>query len=328
MHRTNLSLRGLEVFQLLAKTGSLRAVAADTGLSVSTVSHHLRNVEESLGVNLMDHSRRPMVLTPAGEIFVRYVEEGLRIIRRGETELISGNLAEARDLRLGIVDDFDTEVAPELAQFLAKAMPKCTFKHHTRPSHEIIGMLMDRKLDAGVATQPVADVTGLLEYPVLRDPFVLAVPARAGLSGSDCLNDRTGLPFIRYSHNQIIGAMIETHLRRLKVTLPNRFELESNPAILGMVADGSGWAITTPGCYVRAKRFHNRITLLPFPGKGFARTVSLFTTDIYPVQMAEMLAGTMRRLTQRHFVDLVVQGHPWLTAEFRVMGETDQATAP
>lgn len=323
MKKGNLSLRGLEVFRLLAKSGSVQKVAFDTGLSISTVSHHLRSVEDTLGVKLMDHSRRPMVLTPAGAIFSRYVEEGLKQIRKGETELTLGNIDEVRDLRLGIVDDFDSEVSPELAQFLAEALPKCTFKHHTRPSHEILRLLYEQKLDAGVATRPVNDASGLIEYPLLRDPFILATPLDDQTPPEEHLGGQSGLPFLRYSQNQIIGSLIEAHLRRLKISLPNRFELESNPSILGMVAEGSGWAVTTPASYVRAQRFHGRVALHPFPGKGFARTISLFTVEDFPRPMAEMISGSLRRLIRRYYPDQVLRSFTWLAPDFRVLNEGD-----
>ncbi len=322
MDRPNLSLRGLEVFQLLAKSGSLQQVAYETGLSISTVSHHLKSVEDNLGVSLVDHSRRPMVLTPAGAIFVRYVEDGLKLIRRGEIELTLGNLNEVRDLRLGIVDDFDSELSPELAQLLAEAMPKCIFKHHTRPSHQIIRLLYEQKLDAGVATRPIHDVSGLVEYPLLRDPFVLAVTAGNETAPEELLAGGSSLPFLRYSQNQTIGTLIEMQLRRLKVSLPNRFELESNPSIMGMVAEGSGWAITTPASYIRAKRFHGRIELHPFPGKGFARYISLFTLEDYPKPMGDMIAETLRRLITRHYPEPILRSFPWLAPDFRVLSDS------
>jgi DNA-binding transcriptional LysR family regulator len=282
------------------------------------VSHHLRSVEEALGVSLMDHSRRPMVLTPAGSVFARYVEDGLRLIRRGETELTSGDLSQIRELRFGIVDDFDNEVAPDLTRFLARAMPKCTFKHHTRPSHDIIRLLTEQKLDVGVATRPITDVSGLTEYPLLRDPFVIALPASSTEGPESCLAGRTRLPFLRYSQNQIIGNLIEAHLRRLRVSLPNRFELESNQSIISMVADGSGWAITTPNSYLRARRFHDRVTLHPFPSRGFARTLSLFTTEDYPQNVTDMIAATLRRLISRHMIEPVSSRTPWLASSFRL----------
>ncbi len=319
MQRTNLSLKSLELFQQVAKSGSVQKVASDTGLSISTVSHHLRSLEDNLNVSLLDHSRRPMVLTPAGVNFLRYVEGGLRLIRKGEVQLKSGNLAEARELRLGIVDDFDSEIAPELAQLLAGAMPKCTFRHHTRPSHEIIQLLMENNLDVGVATRPVNDVPGLIEYPLLRDPFVIAVPASHSAAPEDFLAGTSGLPFLRYSSTQIIGARIEAHLRRIRVSLPNRFELESNQSIIGMVAAGSGWAITTPASYLRAKRFHRQVTLHPFPGKGFVRILSLFTTEVYVLPVAEMILATLRRLIDLHFMKVALREMPWLADSFYLM---------
>jgi DNA-binding transcriptional LysR family regulator len=319
MQRTTLSLRGLEIFQLLAKSGSVRKVAAETGLSVSTISHHMRGVEESLGVELIDHSRRPMVLTPAGSIFARYVEDGLQAIRRGETELTAGDLTQVRELRLGIVDDFDSEVAPELAQFLATAMPRCTFKHHTRPSHEILRLLYEQKLDMGVATRPTTDTSGLVELQILRDPFVVAVPASCDEAPEHLLAGRSRLPLLRYSQNQLIGTQIEAHLRRTRANLPNRFELESNQSIMGMVAEGSGWAVTTPASFVRAKRFHEKIALHPFPGRGFSRTLSLFCSDFYPVNTAEMIAQSLRRLISRYFVNPISQKYSWLQHDFRIL---------
>ena len=73
MQNNDLSLKWLKAFQLVAQSGSVQTVAADMGLSVSTVSHHLSKLEENLGVLLLDHSRRPMVLTPPGTVFLRYI---------------------------------------------------------------------------------------------------------------------------------------------------------------------------------------------------------------------------------------------------------------
>ncbi|MGD1925420.1 MAG: LysR family transcriptional regulator [Paracoccaceae bacterium] len=41
----DLSLRWLELFQLCAQKGSLQAASKETGLTVSTVSHHIRILE-------------------------------------------------------------------------------------------------------------------------------------------------------------------------------------------------------------------------------------------------------------------------------------------
>jgi len=323
MQNSDLSLKWLKVFQLVAQSGTVQTVAADMGLSVSTVSHHLSKLEENLGVRLLDHSRRPMVLTPSGTVFLQYIEEALQLIRRAEMELVSGNPVEARNLRLAIVDDFDSEVAPELAQNLSVAMPKCTFQHITRPSHEVIALLRNQKLDIGVATRPMDDLTGLVEYPLLRDPFVLAVPASCRNPSEEFLTGQSGLPFLRYSSDQIIGGLIAAQLSRLRISLPSRIELESNPSILGMVAAGSGWAITTPASFARSKRFSGQITLHRFPGKGFSRTLSLFTTETYSQPVVKMVLNILRRLLRQSVVNPAISERPWLKDSIYLLPENE-----
>lgn len=288
-------------------------------MSISTISHHLRSVEESLGVQLVDHSKRPMALTPAGNMFARYVDEGLGIIRQGETALLSGDIAQVRELRLGLVDDLDGEVALELTQRLSQTMPKCTFKHILRPSHEIIRLLQEKKLDVGVATQPITEVPGLVEYPILRDPFIFALPANATETPEELLSSRARLPFLRYSEHLIIGNLIELHLRRMRVSLENRLEMESNHSLLGMVAEGTGWTITTPASFNKSKQFQSRIALYPFTNKRFSRRLSLYSNEYYPAATTEFVAEILRQLIDRHSVNPVVLKYPWLANDFRVL---------
>ena len=82
--RKDLSLKRLEVFQICAQKGSLKEASRESGLSISTVSHHLNSLEEHLGVALFDHNRRPMVLTPKGRAFLRNIEDALYAIRRAK----------------------------------------------------------------------------------------------------------------------------------------------------------------------------------------------------------------------------------------------------
>ncbi len=315
----SLSLRWLEVFQLIAKSGSIQRVASETGLSISTVSNHLRSLENALGVELVDHGRRPMGLTPAGEVFSRYVREGLTVLKRGEAEIRSGNWKHATELRLALIDDFDNQVAPELFRFLSHALPRCNFRHFTRPSHEIIAKLQEHKVDAGVATRPVGTTNGLVEFPLMRDPFIVILPKSFEGKVEDVLKPDADLPFLRYSRDYTIGKQIEIQLTRSKFSLPNRFELECNQSIVGLVAEGSGWAVTTVASLQRAQRFHNSVKAMPFPGRNFVRTVSLFTTDVYPTSTSLLIHKVLSKLIQNKLCNPMSAKFPWLDKDFRTL---------
>ncbi|WP_299666380.1 LysR family transcriptional regulator [uncultured Ruegeria sp.] len=314
-----LSLRWLEVFQLISKSGSIQKVAQETDLSISTVSNHLRSLESTLGVDLVNHNRRPMNLTPAGVVFARYVHDGLITLKRGEAEIRSGSWQHATDLRMALLDDFDNEVGPELFQSLSSALPRCNFRHYTRPSHEIVEKLQEQKLDAGVATRPPGLLADLVEYPLMRDPFVLVVPSGYSQGLQDLMTADSPLPFLRYSRHHTIGKQIETQLIRLKILLPNRYELECNQSIIGLVAGGNGWTITTAASYHRAQRFHDKVQVIRFPGKSFARIVSLFTTHVYPVETSKLILDALQTSLRSCFTEPVVARFPWLADEFHII---------
>ena len=308
----NVSLKALEVFAAIARSGSVQDVASEMNLSVSTVSHHLKSLEQKVGASLMDHGRRPMVLTPQGSAYLRHVEEAFKSLQRGQTELTAGDIGSVQNLRLGVVDDFDGEIAPELARILAQLLPNCTFRHRTRSSHEVLGLLARNELDIGVSADPEESFPGLVEYPLLRDPYVMISPKSSDIPPDKLALGESDLPFLWYPKSQMIGHQIDIQLRRQKMTFERRYEIESNQMLMAMVAGGAGWAMTTAASFMRAKRLHSQITLAPVPTRNFARRMSLFATEIYSPTVVRLVFKAFQRLTHQRIVVPAVAEHPWL----------------
>ncbi len=319
MASTELTLKGLRVFRAVARNGSLQATAQQTGLSISTVSHHLSRLEAHLATPLIDHDRRPMVPTPAGLQYLAAVEQALTALDRAEAVLNRANPSTLQRLRFAMIDDFEHEIGPDITRMLASSLPGCQFTHLTRVSHEILELLRVGDLDIGLATQPITPPPNMLELPLLRDPFVLAVPAHLEVSAEDLIHGRTDLPFLRYNRNQIIGHMVAAQLNRLRLSLPHMFELDSTTSLMALIAEGEGWAITTPSNYTRAKRFQPQITLLPFPGKEFARTISIFVALPQAENFARDIASAMRSLLATQAVGPAVAKYPWLRDSYRLI---------
>jgi hypothetical protein len=88
---------------------------------------------------------------------------------------------------------------------------------------------------------------------------------------------------------------------------------------MNMVAEGHGWTIATPTNFMRARRFHRQIKLVPFPGKDFARYVSIFTTDLCAPHILTAVNQTLRNLTQSHSITPMTEKFPWLRGQFNLM---------
>src|SRR6201990_3091973 len=66
-------LRDLEAFVAVARTRSFRRAALESHVSVSSLSQRLRDMEERLGVRLMNRTTRSVALTEAGELLLARV---------------------------------------------------------------------------------------------------------------------------------------------------------------------------------------------------------------------------------------------------------------
>lgn len=311
-----LTLRGLEVFETLARTGSVAETADRLGLSAPAVSQQLRNLSQTLGVDLIDHSRRPMVLTAAGRIFLERAEAALQALRAGQRGLAMLDLAELSALSLGVIEDFENEVTPQLATDLAEAMTQCAFRLVTGASHALHAQIARRELDIAICAAGSPDPSGSLAHPLIDDPYILAVPK--GTDVSSGLEGLSGLTFLRRDPDQVMGQQIERYLAATGLHLPNRFEMDSNQSISALVAGGTGWTITTPLSLLRAGRFSGGIDAHPLPGTPMARRIVLYATGDWTGPIPAQIAARARDLIEDHFAAPGRERMPWLADTFRV----------
>ena len=319
MIKKGVTLRGIEVFEALASCGSVAQAAALTGMSQPAVSQQMSNLEAAIGTELLDHSRRPMQLTPAGESFLRRSNAALTQLRLAQTELTVMDLADLTDLSLGVIDDFDNDLTPRLATMLADSMTGCRFRMVTDGSKRLIQSVQDKSLHIAIAATSGDAKDGLIEIPLARDPFIIVAPAAYAGRPADLLAADADLPFLRYDSHQLIADQINNHMTRSNITLASQFEIGSHLALMAMVARGIGWAITTPFGYGRAERFHDAITAHPLPAPGPSRQISLFAGADWTGPVPQNIARTMRQMLKTHMIAPTLTRLPWLTGSFHVL---------
>lgn len=319
MLNKGVTLRGLEVFEALAYTGSVVQTAETTGLSQPAVSQQLRNLEKAVGIALVDHDKRPMTLTPAGRSFLTRTENVLSELRLAQSELTVMDLSHLTTLSIGVIDDFDNDLTPRLVTTLADSLTRCRFKMVTLPSHEIFEAMQARKLHIAISASTGQPHEGIIEHPIVRDPFVIVAPKGIVRNRANLLEDLSGLPFLRYDREQLIGRQIDAHLSRHKLVFEERFEIGSHLALMSMVARRIGWALTTPLGYMRAGRVHDEVEMFPLPFSGFARQISLYAASDWADQVPRDITQTMRRLVQSHMIDPVTSRQPWLVEDLRLV---------
>ncbi|MHC8380324.1 LysR family transcriptional regulator [Pseudomonas sp. LB3P14] len=89
-------LADLNVFSVICRRRSFRFAAAELGVSTSALSHAMRNLENRLGVKLLNRTSRSVVPTAAGSALVEGLEQGF-----GQIEAAMGELERYRNAPMG-----------------------------------------------------------------------------------------------------------------------------------------------------------------------------------------------------------------------------------
>lgn len=315
-----ISLQALEAFERVARSGSMQTAASEMGLAISSVSHHVARLEEQLGVTLLDRSSRPFALTREGREALHHLSAGLDHLRRATSQTALGGLMGTRSLRIGIVDDFENNVAPDLAVILASRMPRAKIAISMALSHQAADMVRRGDLDVAVVSESDDNGPGLQSQPMLRDPFVMAMPEDVGSDAAGLFSGDGPLPFLRFNRQHIIGKQIEAHLARNRISLADRYAFDSVQSIMAVIANGGGWSIITPVGFARAHGFSKGVRLHPLPIASFARTITLLSRHDFDLKASQAIAGLFRHSVRRLAVDPVGNAHPWLRDAFGVIG--------
>ncbi|MFZ6653974.1 LysR family transcriptional regulator [Undibacterium sp. TJN19] len=126
----------LAFFALLAKLGSLSAVARELGITPPAVTKRLMLMEQRLGVRLVNRTTRRLSLTTEGETYLAHATQILGSIRDMEESVSSSRATPKGLLRVNATPGFGrTHIAPLVSRFA-----------HTYPDIEVQLQLTDRPI--------------------------------------------------------------------------------------------------------------------------------------------------------------------------------------
>lgn len=313
-----ITLWGIEVFIATVQEQSISAAARRLGASPSAISQQLSNLETALGINLLNRGERPITLTPAGDVFRRRAQTILNEAALARNELARVDQKVLTQLRLGMIEDFDSGVTPLLLSELARDMQSTQFLLETGASHRLFDHLESRALDVVVAAEIGAAANWMEVFPLMREPFVAVVPKNWNISG-DRGAGLLDMPLIQYTTRHHMGRVISNHLISQNLRLATRFELDSYHAILAMVASGAGWTILTPLGVTHAQRFSDQVDMQELPFAPLSRSISQFARRDVLGDMPGAIAGRLRTLLNERIVVPQVKRLPWLKGKLRVI---------
>ncbi len=247
MERENAS--GLLAFLAVAREGSFTRAAAKLKMSQPAVSQTVRDLEERLGVRLLNRTTRSVAPTQAGERLLQRIGQ-----KFDEMDMELAALGELREKPAGTIRITATEHAAEaiLMPALARTLPKYPdIKVEVIIDYGLANIVTQR-YDAGIRPGELVDkdMIAVRVGPDLRMAVVGAPSYFAGrrkprlpqdLTDHNCLNLR--LP----THGRLYAWEFEKNGRVLNVRVDGQLVFNGAGPLLSAALNGFGLAYLTEG---------------------------------------------------------------------------------
>ncbi len=169
-----LTLRQMRYFEALASVLHFGKAAAMVNVSQPALSAQIMEMEDHLGIKLVERSRAGVLLTPKGLEALRRIRLILAEVERLEES--------ARDrpgvleglIRIGIIPTVAPYLVPQLVPYLRASYPDVLIELKEAITDRLVADLMDGKLDAVIAALPV-EAEHVETRPLFSDRFFMAM---------------------------------------------------------------------------------------------------------------------------------------------------------
>lgn len=195
-----MELRHLRYFVAVADAGSL-TVAAEQKLHTSqpSLSRQIRDLEQEVGVPLMNRGPQGIELTSAGKAFLDHARMALVQAEAAKEAALRAAQPARPTFALGFMSGAEIGLLPEAERVLRAEFPGIEIRLSSDYSPVLAKALMRRKLDAAFI-RPEEQVEDLRYKRVRTDPLVFVFPrdhrlaSLAAVSPQDVANETFCLP--------------------------------------------------------------------------------------------------------------------------------------
>lgn len=177
----SLSLDQLRALIVVAKHGSFSEAARLLNLSQPAVSQQIKELEERLGVELLERLGRKSFPTDAGLALITHAERMLAEAEATEEDLRRFRGGALGRVRIGTSTSVLVYLLPRILKEVRRVHPSLEIAVDVRTTRGVVGALVDNELDLGFATLPDAGSTtipsSLHVIEVRRDPMTAVFAA-------------------------------------------------------------------------------------------------------------------------------------------------------
>lgn len=181
-----MQLKRLTAFHTVAQLKSFSEAVAVTKLSQPTLSRLIKQLEEDIGVELIDRYHRPLQLTAAGQFFYEKVDSILKDL--DSSIILTQKMAHPPDtLNIGFVPSVLYGLLPTIIARLKQRLPKLAVHLKDISSFKQVSALKAGEIDVGFG-RFAHDDSSIKQLLLRHERYVAALPKDSELAGHEDLH--------------------------------------------------------------------------------------------------------------------------------------------
>ena len=241
-----------ELILALARERHFGRAAESVGITQPTLSAGLRQLEDQLGILIVERDSRFRGFTPEGERVLGWARRIVSDTRAMRQEIEAHRRDVAGHLRLAVIPTAVPGVALLTAPMLRRH-PGLRFTVLSRTSNQVLELMENLEVDAGVTYLDADTLRRVASVPLYREHFHLVMTADGPFAGRDSVTwaEARRLSLCLLTPDMQNRRILDRLLGQAGEAPTARLESNSVLALLSHVR-GGGWASVLPGAVVRA----------------------------------------------------------------------------
>lgn len=259
-----MDINQLKYFLVIVKHNHFTIAADELCLSQSSLSKQIKSLEEELGVELFDRSKRNISLTPFGKEFVGFSTKVLQEYDEINSKIKKYKALENGQLRIGAVSNMNQYGITSLIASFQKRFSNIQIEIKQRKTKELLNLFKTGEIDVAFFTSDSITDSSFDIYPVMQDELVLITDVNSKFSN----NQKISLSEISYEnfiYFESTSGMYEIFTQACTKSgfTPNIVhKCAQADTIIELVAEGIGVSLLTNKV---VSYFNNpRIKIIPF----------------------------------------------------------------
>jgi LysR family transcriptional activator of glutamate synthase operon len=237
-------LHQLRIFHSAVKAGGFTHASRELHLSQSTVSQHIKQLEEEIGCQLFMRVGKRVLLTEAGQLLRDHCEKIFQDVKNAEMAIRESNGLKRGEVRFGTGSTTLIYQLPPVLETYQARYPNIELIVVSEITDIILRDVQAQRLDLGLVMLPV-DEQDLQVVPLYDEELKVALPIRHPLARKPSLSvaDVGELRFILYARKTVMRRLIDGFFAELGVAPPIAMEMENIEAIKSLIGAGLGASV-------------------------------------------------------------------------------------